>query len=92
LILTHNNHSVSYGYMRLYPNKQLHVKVEDVQAIFRKYNIVSEHPIDYLNFVDDIHNITTVTYTQVIDTSSIPQYSFNSNEQGTTVISHKQVS
>ena len=73
--------------MMLYPNKQIHVKPEDVQAVFSKYNIVSSHPIDYTKFVSDIHDITRVTYTQVFDHSSIPHYSFASNEQGTTVIS-----
>ena len=73
--------------MTLYPNKQIHVKPEDVQAVFQKHNISPAHPIDYTKFVEDVHNITTVTYTQVFDHNTIPQYSFTSNEPGTRCIS-----
>jgi len=87
LVLTQNNTRIYYGYMTLYPNKQIHVKSEDVQSVFQKHNICPSNPIDYTKFVEDIHNITAVTYTQVFDTRSIPQYSFTNNENGTRVIS-----
>lgn len=75
-------------------NPQYCFKIEDLQHIFEKHNLRPEHPVDYAKFVQDIHEICTVTYvlSDVSYTNSelpqVPHNNFNIyyNDAGTTNI------
>ena len=78
-----------------FDNPQYYFKTEDVQRIFEKYNLRPEHPIDYAKFVQDLHEICTVSYVL----SELPQvphhnlnklnFNINYNDDGTTNIPKK---
>lgn len=78
--------------MTTFTNTEYHVDSQALQKVFQKYNLRPEYPIDGIQFVKDIHEITFKSYTQVFSTA-IPTYNFGGNNEPTiTVVSDQKVS
>lgn len=78
--------------MTTFTNTQYHVDSQALQSVFQKHNLRPEYPIDAIQFVKDIHEITFIGYTQVFS-STIPTYNFGGNNESTiTVVSDQKVS
>jgi hypothetical protein len=71
--------------MTTFTNREYHVDSQSLQKVFQKHNLRPEYPIDVIQFVKDINEITFISYTQVFPTA-IPTYNFGGNNESTVTI------